>query len=151
MIPFYVDLLDRFHQLHADIEQALQPLPLEALDWQPGPDMNSISVLIVHLTGAERFLVGDIIMGDPSNRNREAEFLASGLIKNDLLNMLHEKEAYLKAAFEDLKLSDLETSRLHPRHGNQVSVAWALTHALEHSAAHLGHIQLTVQLWQLRS
>ncbi len=151
MIPFYVDLLDRFHQLHADIEQALQSLPLEALDWQPGPDMNSISVLIVHLTGAERFLVGDIIIGDPSNRNREAEFSAVGLTKYDLFNLLHEKEAYLKAAFEDLKLSDLETSRLHPRHGNQVSVAWALTHALEHSAAHLGHIQLTVQLWQLRS
>jgi hypothetical protein len=110
--------------------------------------MNSINVLVVHLTGAERFLIGDIIMGDPSNRNREAEFGASGLSKDDLLRLLHEKEAYLKTAFEVLKLSDLETTRQHPRHGNQVSVTWALTHALEHAAVHLGHIQLTAQLHQ---
>jgi hypothetical protein len=45
----------------------------------------------------------------------------------------------------------LETERTHPRHGNQVSVAWALLHALEHAATHVGHIQLTVQLWHQKS
>jgi len=148
MISFYADLLDRFHDLHADIENALELLPQAAMGWTPGPDMNSVSVLTVHLTGAERFLVGDVVMGDPSNRNREAEFQGSAWDKNDLLRRLVETEAYLKRAFEDMKLSDLETTRLHPRHGGQVSVAWALTHALEHTASHLGHIQITAQLWQ---
>lgn len=150
MIPFYSDLLNRFHELHADIEKALEPLPQDAMGWQPEPDMNSISVLIVHLTGAERFLVGDIVMGESSNRDREAEFHVAGLDKNELLGRLTEAEAYLKAAFEKMKLSDLETSRIHPRHGRQVSVAWALLHSLEHTGNHLGHIQLTAQLWQQR-
>jgi hypothetical protein len=149
MLPFYKDLLDRFHELHTEIEQILETLPPDALDWAPVQEMNSVSVLVTHLTGAERFLIGDVIMGDPSNRNREAEFKVAGLKKADLIRRLTETEAYIKSAFEKMSLADLETQRTHPRHGNQVTVAWAILHALEHAATHLGHIQLTVQLWNL--
>jgi hypothetical protein len=151
MLPFYEALADRFHELHGDIQHDLDTLPSEALDWKPGPEMNSVSVIIVHLTGAERFLSGDVIMQDPSNRNREAEFSIAGMSKADLIQRLTDTEAYLTAAFEKLSLSDLETERIHPRHGNQVSVAWALLHALEHAATHVGHIQITVQMWHQKS
>ncbi|OGN95230.1 MAG: hypothetical protein A2Z71_07820 [Chloroflexi bacterium RBG_13_50_21] len=151
MQPYFEALIDRFHELHADIQHDLDALPSEALDWKPGPEMNSVNVIIVHLTGAERFLIGDVIMGDPSNRNREAEFKVAGMNKADLIQRLTETEAYLEAAFEKLSLTDLETSRIHPRHGNQVSVAWALLHALEHTGIHVGHIQLTTQLWHQKS
>ena len=146
--PFYAELFGRFHELHTEIENTLEQLPQEALDWIPAPGMNSANVLIVHLTGAERFLVGDLVMGDPSNRDREAEFAASGWQKNDLLQRLRQTETYIAQAFEKLTLTDLETTRLHPRHGRQVSVTWALTHALEHAALHLGHLQVSAQLWQ---
>jgi uncharacterized damage-inducible protein DinB len=148
---FYEELYSRFHELHADIELALQSLPEEALDWKPGADMNSVSVLVTHLTGAERFLIGDVVMGEPSNRNRDAEFQTEGQTKQDLLQRLSMTDAYLKGAFEKMNLSDLETERIHPRHGNKVSVAFAVLHALEHAATHVGHIGLTVQLWQQKA
>jgi hypothetical protein len=151
MLPFFNELNNRFHELHGDIQHDLEALPPEALDWKPGAEMNSVSVIIVHLTGAERFLIGDIVMQDSSNRNREAEFHIAGMSKADLIHRLTETEAYLTAAFEKLSLSDLETERIHPRHGDQVSVAWALLHALEHTGTHVGHIQLTVQMWQQRT
>jgi uncharacterized damage-inducible protein DinB len=149
MLSFYETLFDRFHELHQEIEKSLEVLPSDALDWKPGDGMNSISVLVVHLTGAERFLMGDIVMGEPSKRDREAEFQVEGLTKEDLIHRLSTAEAYIKGAFEKLSLNDLETQRMHPRHGNQVSVAWAILHALEHTGIHVGHIQLTVQLYQL--
>jgi uncharacterized damage-inducible protein DinB len=149
MIPFYEVLYDRFHELHQEIEQALEALPADVLDWRPGPEMNSISVILTHLTGAERFLIGDVIMGEPSNRNREAEFLVEGLAKQDLLDRLTTVDAYIKWAFEKMSLADLETFRTHPRNGKQVSVSWAILHALEHTGIHLGHIEVTVQLLQL--
>lgn len=149
MLAFYEALYGRFHELHQEIIRVLDTIPSDELDWKPGAEMNSLTVLIVHLTGAERFLVGDVIMGDPSNRNRNAEFTAEGLDKDELLFRLNEVEAYIKNALEQLKLEDLETMRIHPRHGNQVSVGWALLHALEHAANHLGHIQMTAQLWGL--
>ena len=148
MMPFYETLFDRFHELHTGIEQALEALPAAVLDWKPGVEMNSVSVIITHLIGAERFLIGDVVMGEPSNRNREAEFHVAGVSKQDLLQRLTATEDYIKGALEKLSLADLETQRIHPRHGNQVSVAWAILHALEHAATHVGHIQLTVQVWQ---
>lgn len=149
MIPFYEVLYDRFHNLHQEIRKAVEAIPEDSLDWKPNEAMNSVNVLVTHLTGAERFLIGDIIMGESSNRIREAEFQAEGLSRDDLLRCLDDSEAYMKSAFEKLHLNDLETLRVHPHHGRQISVAWALLHALEHSAEHMGHVQLTVQLHQL--
>lgn len=79
MHPFFQDYLDRLQRLHDYIERAIQGLPQTALDWVPGPNMNSLSVLIVHVTGAERYWIGDVVGRDPSGRDREAEFRAQGL------------------------------------------------------------------------
>ncbi len=147
MVPFYETLSGRFHNLHQGILNNLQSLPDEALDWIPGQEMNSVSVIIVHLAGSERFLVGDVIMHDPSNRDRNAEFLSKGMTKADLTRRLENTEAYMKSAFEKLSLDDLAAERLHPREGT-VSVAWALLHALDHAAEHTGHIEMTAQLWR---
>ena len=151
MKPFYEILYGRFHELHLELEKALDALPEEALDWVPVLGMNSASVLITHLTGAERFLIGDVVMGEPSNRDRDAEFKAHGLSRQDLQGRLALTDAYIRVAFENLSLADLETERLNPRHGKMVSTAWAILHALEHAGIHLGHIEMTVQLWHQRT
>ncbi len=151
MLPIYEALLDQFHELHEQIRNDLNALPNEALDWVPGHEMNSVSVIITHLTGAERFLIGDVVMQDPSNRNRDAEFSVKGLSKSDLFRRLDDTEAYIKKAFEKLTQEDLSAERLHPRHGELVKVAWAVLHALQHAATHVGQIQITTQLWHQRS
>ena len=119
MIPFFEALFDRFHELHTEIEQALDALPRESLDWKPGPEMNSLSVLVVHLTGGERFWIGDIVMDDSSNRNRGEEFHVAGLDTSVLKHHLKKTGTYIKAAFETLILQDLETSRLTPPYGKK--------------------------------
>lgn len=37
---------------------------------------------------------------------------------------------------------------LHTDDGQKFSVSWSLLHVLDHTAIHLGHIQLTRQLWE---
>jgi uncharacterized damage-inducible protein DinB len=151
MQKFSEILFDRFHQLHSDIGEALAGLPEEAMDWKPGPDMNSVSVLIVHLAGAERYWIGDVAHGDPSNRDREAEFRAIGLDKAALNKLLADLDIYSKATFETLELADLEKLRFSPRDNRQFSVGWAIAHALEHTATHLGHVQILRQLWERKA
>lgn len=146
MQPFFKDLFDRFHELHSEIEKNLDGLPQEALDWQPGPEMNSICVLVIHLTGAERFWIGDVVMGDSSNRDREAEFQAKGLEAEVLIQQIKQVEAYITTAFEKIDLQDLKKLRRNPRNGRELTVTWAIIHALEHTAIHLGHIQIMRQL-----
>lgn len=112
--------------------------------------MNSICVLIVHVTGAERYWIGDVVARDLSGRDREAEFREQGLDAATLKELLNDTLAYSRGVLEGLTLQDLETPRISPRDGHKFTVAWSLAHALEHTALHIGHIQVTRQLWEQR-
>jgi uncharacterized damage-inducible protein DinB len=147
METFYQDCLNRFQELHARIEQAIEGLAPEALDWAPGPRFNSFCVLVVHLTGAERYWIGDVIAGDPSGRDRASEFEARGLDGEALQKRLRDTLGYVRSALEELQVEDLERLRISPRNGQEFTVGWALAHTLEHTAIHLGHIQLTRKVW----
>jgi uncharacterized damage-inducible protein DinB len=145
--PFFVDYLERLQSLHQEILEALQDLPQEALDWVPGPELNPLGVLVVHLTGAERYWIGDVVAREPSGRVREAEFQVQGLDVAALQGRLADTLAYARRVLENLTFQDLETARHAPIWGDEVSAGWALAHALEHTALHTGQIQITRQLW----
>lgn len=148
MQTFFKEYLSLVEDCHNHILEALDGLPSAALDWVPGPDMNSISVLVFHLTGAERFWIGDVAMQETSNRDRDAEFRVREIDVDVLRKRLSETLEYAQRALETMSLQDLETSRHSPRDGRNVAVSWALLHALEHATLHLGQIQLTRQLWE---
>ena len=148
MDQFFASYLMELEWLHADIKTALRELPSAALAWEPGQEMNSIGVLVVHLTGAERFLVGDIAAGEPSGRDRPAEFRTQGLDVQALEARLDTSYAYTQEVFSRLSLNDLSKPGFAPHHGETVSIGWALLHALSHTGLHLGQIQLTRQLWE---
>ena len=143
-------MLEHFRELHNEALKAMDVLPAEALDWSPGPEMNSISVLIMHISGSERYWVGDVVRGDPSFRNREAEFQTRGMDVAALKQRLLDLDAYEAAALEPLRVRDMESFKVSPRDGRSVTVAWALLHALEHTAVHVGHIEVLTQQWKLR-
>ncbi len=67
MKPFFESLFSQFQAMHDEIRQVITDLPVEALDWKPGDDMNSMTVLVVHVCGSERYWVGDVVLGEPSN------------------------------------------------------------------------------------
>jgi len=151
MESFYMDYLNSLQELHDEIRNAIKGLPQEALDWTPGMEINSLGVLVIHLTGAERYWIGDVVAGKPSERDREAEFKAKGASQQELLERLDANEALIRVVLEPLTLPDLEQPRTSPRNARSVTVAWALCHVLKHTALHLGHIQITRQLWDQRS
>ena len=142
---FYEDYLNNLNELHSDIENALDGLTPTALDWVPQLGMNSIGVMVFHLTGAERYLIGEVIIGDHSGRDRDAEFKVQGMELNALLKRLADTRAYISGVLEGSTLADLETRRMF-RHQREVTVGWVLGHALKHTATHMGQIQLTREL-----
>ena len=149
MQTFFSDYLNLLQDCHNGILQAIDGLPADALDWVPGQDMNSISVLVFHTTGSVRFWIGDIAELEPSHRDRDAEFRVRGVGTDDLKKRLTENLEYARAALEKMSLKDLETVRALPD-GREHTIGWALLHALEHATSHLGQIQITRQLWEQR-
>jgi uncharacterized damage-inducible protein DinB len=150
MDQIFKDYVDLFARLHANCKDLISGLSQQSLDWSPGEGMNSICVLVTHLTGAERYWIGDVAMGKPSGRNREDEFLAKELSAEELVKKLDDSLVNIQVAFERLMVDDLSKMRVSPRDGREFSIGWAISHALEHTALHVGHIQITRQLWDER-
>jgi uncharacterized damage-inducible protein DinB len=148
---FFADYLDRLENLHADVAAAIEGLPQQALDWAPGREMNSLSVLVVHLTGAERYWIGDVVAGESSERDRAAEFEVRGLGAEELIRRLTDSLAYVRGVLQELTLQDLAQTRTSPRDRGPCTVGWAVAHVLGHTALHTGHIELTRQLWQMQA
>ncbi len=144
---FFDEYLSVLENCHKNILSTVEDLPQPALDWCPGTGMNSIAVLIYHLTGAERFWTGDVVDQTPSGRDREAEFKVSNVGLDVLRDRLSTSLNYIRGAVAKLSLADLAEKRLTPD-GRIVTVTWALLHAVEHSSLHLGHIEVTRQMWQ---
>lgn len=150
MEQLFSDLSERFEFVYKAIETAVADLPAEALDWKPGPDMNSIAVLLAHTSGAWRYWVGDVAGDLPSGRVRADEFETRGVDAADMLGRLRAALDTSREVLSGLDLARLAETRTAGMFDEQRSVGWALLHALEHTALHAGHIQMTRQLWDQR-
>ena len=150
MLQLFKDYSDCLETLYNEFKKTIDGLPKEALDWVPGTEMNSLCVIVVHVTGSTRFWMGDIVANEDSNRDRDAEFRTQGVDMAELKDRLESGMAYMKRVFEGLTLEDLETICVLPQDGRKITKGWAICHVLEHVANHLGHAQVTRQMWEQR-
>ena len=150
MLQLFKDYSDCLETLYNEFKKTIDGLSKEALDWVPGTEMNSLCVIVVHVTGSTRYWMGDIVAQDDSNRDRDAEFRTQGVDLVELIDRLDSGLAYIKRVFEGLTLEDLETICVLPQDGREITKGWAICHVLEHVANHLGHAQVTRQMWEQR-
>ncbi len=146
-IASYLALLDDQRRQVIDL---LVDVPAEALNWRPLPDhdvhvTNSLAVLAAHIAGAERFWIAETIGGYPTTRDRDAEFRTEVTVPDPLVLRLKAAGEETKAVLATLTAERLEdTVRVHDR---EAPVRWGILHVIDHSAVHLGHMQITYQLW----
>ena len=147
MQAFFADVIRRLEDLHADYRQYLGGLTSEQLDWTPGAETNSLCVLAVHVTAAERFWIG-IAIDDVIERDRPAEFRAAGYQLDALESRFDTNITYYNNAFDSQSVKRLEemVSFEFLDRSIECSRGWALLHALDHTAEHLGHAGMTRQL-----
>jgi len=151
MNPELQTYLDRIENLRAQISELLAGLPAEALNWRPveGEDdhaTNSLGALATHVAGAEHFWIAEVIGGRAQTREREAEFRAQATDAAALVRLLAEVGAESREVLA--AYSDDDLSQTRQREGRTITVRWALLHVVDHTALHLGHMQLTYQLWR---
>jgi hypothetical protein len=138
----------RLQELIKDFDAVLDGLPQAALDWSPGPELNSLTVLATHSVGSTRYWVGDVVAGDPSGRVRESEFQTTGVDAAQLRQRLAALLEYVRGVLSGLTLADLEQEHFATSRNGNVTAAFGLLHALAHLAEHVGHAQVTRQLWE---
>jgi uncharacterized damage-inducible protein DinB len=143
----FVDYLQRLEDLQDRLHQAVEELPAEAIDWSPGAQMNSVAVLLAHITGVLDEGI-DLALDNPPHRVRAQEFQTRGVPGAELLRRLDLALDHARGSLPRLGLADLAQERKDE--DGMITCGWALLHALEHAYLHLGHLQVTCQVWRQR-
>lgn len=146
--------LSFLNDLRSQVKTLLEGVPKEALDWRPLDGQgelatNSMAVMTIHLAGSEAFWIKEIIGRQSIHRDRDAEFVIKGLGFSELAAKMETGAKDTPAILSSLTPAQLEETRKF--RDRTVTVRWAILHLIEHFAMHVGHMQLTRQLWQAKS
>jgi uncharacterized damage-inducible protein DinB len=150
MNPEVHSYLQRIDDLRGLVGQLLADLPVEALNYRPiksgrGHEANSLAVLATHIAGAEHFWIGEVVGRGPATRDRDAEFTIAASGSEPLLRLLEDTGSETRVVLSGLSSEDLDGVR--EARGRTIPVRWCILHVVDHTALHLGHMQLTYQLW----
>jgi uncharacterized damage-inducible protein DinB len=158
--------LQHIEDLRGQVRDLITDLPAEALNWRPLPSSvppasggeerggtNSLAVLATHIAGAEHFWIGEVVGGGPPTRDRDAEFAAQASDASELVCLLEDTGVETREVFATLAETDpsspsgqsLDGTR--QVRGRTIPVRRCILHVIDHTALHLGHMQLTYQLW----
>lgn len=121
-------------------ERAFRQIPDENLNWSPGEESNSISVIVKHLHGNMLSRWTDFLNSDGEKewRQRDAEFESDGFSREVLNKKWKEGWQCLFDALESLEQDDLEKIIYIRNQGH--SVIEAINRQLAHYACHVGQI-----------
>lgn len=154
--PFLPATLSLLRTLVDGIFDQLDGVPDDDLvTWLPRDgmrDVNTFFALATHTVGAGEFWILEAAGGRPVDRNRAEEFRARGT----LADLRARYERWLEATeavfatLDDERLASIYERPADPARGLSAARrtrAECIAHALEHTAVHLGHLQLQRQLW----
>lgn len=127
------------------LERCLDTLDEDDVWWRPNDASNSIGNLMLHLDGSTRAWVLRVAGGRQVVRDRDAEFSDRGPIaKAALLARLRATLAEVDEVLSALTEQTLLERRDSPQ--GEVTVLWAVLHAVEHFAMHTGQIIVLTKL-----
>jgi uncharacterized damage-inducible protein DinB len=111
-----------------------------------GPDTTAVAALVVHCCGVAEYWLGHVALGDPSERDRDAEFATVASVAE-----LHERVTAVRVVVASC-LDRLEgdggtdpTGR-PPVWGGLRSDAAIVLHVVEELFQHLGHAELSANV-----
>jgi hypothetical protein len=154
-----------FTNMAGDIELLLDDLPAEALLWKPfehspwrGPS-GSLGWLIAHAVSSTYYLLrraewtmGRIAWDAVDGDEGSDEFGPANHDPGYLRARAHRMLDYVHLLLDSLTPHDLDATRPHPMQpARQLTVRYDIQHAFEHMSRHIGHAELTRQLWAMQS
>ncbi len=148
--PFLPSCIQLFHYYKGLADKAMAKLSHEQFYAKPGPDDNSIAIILQHMAGNmvsrwTDFLTTD---GEKPDRQRDAEFTEQQLDKDQLLAFWESGWACLFNALEALEESQLK--QIVYIRNEAHTVEGAILRQLGHLPYHVGQIVYLAK-WQLTS
>jgi uncharacterized damage-inducible protein DinB len=127
------------------IERCLEALSDEDVWWRASDGSNSIGNLLLHLEGSTRTWIMSVAGGSQVERDRQQEFDEREQIpRSELMARLRRTLAEADEVLARLDAEALPERRQSP--WEEVTVLWAIYHAVEHFAMHAGQIIMLAKM-----
>lgn len=149
-----------FAEKYAELNELLEGLPTEGLLWKPlerSPwkgEVASVGWLTAHAVSSTVYLLrraewilGRREWGDVDGDEGPEEFGPANHDPAYLRARVQRTHAYANEFLESLTQDDLAASRQQPKRPRVRSVRYDIHHSIEHMSQHIGHAQLTRQLY----
>lgn len=154
-----------FTEKFEELQQLLLDLPATALLWKPfeqspwqGP-ASSLGLIIAHSVSSTVYLLrrAEWILGRlewhalDGDEGKE-EFGPANHDPAYLQARIQRAQNFVNILLDTLSEADLNSSRAHPKRPDRIfTLRYDVQHAIEHMSQHIGHGQLTRQLWALQA
>ena len=111
-----------------------------------GPDTTSVAALVVHCCGVAEYWLGHVALGDPSERDRDAEFAARASVA-ELRERVDGARVVVVRCLDRLERGGgTAPTRRPPLWGGETSDAAIVLHVVEELFQHLGHAELSADV-----
>jgi hypothetical protein len=141
-------------KLTAESFDQIDGVPVEDVNnWRPAlglEDINTFFALLTHSISSGEYWLLAVAAERPSHRDRPSEFIATG----DIAALRDRADAWLaksEALLDGFTADDYArvVSYIRVISGEQATdtIANCVVHAVDHTANHLGHLQLQRQIW----
>lgn len=145
---------DRLSTQVREFLDALDGIPEDDLNsWKPsaeqqgGGAMNTLATLAVHVVAAARWRIEEQTFDIPFPRDRENEFSATATRAeiDELFSTMLSEFRQLIASGQEVDFTSLPGTP-HDDHPDRTRLDWLMS-AIDHTALHVGHVQIHRQLW----
>ena len=145
-VKVYLDAMDG---LRRNLRGMLASMDSEELNWKPLPgDANSLYAIIAHMCAGEFNNVGKRISGQAVEPGYADTFHEEGDDPNELVQRLDHLEQVTHSVLEGLTSEDMDRALPSAGSGPSRTVREILSAQLRHQNLHLGHIEITKQLYE---
>jgi hypothetical protein len=152
------DFLATFERLTEHLMENLRRVPAESLDWRPGPDTNSMWAIGTHAISACRHWLVAVVAREPNPRDRESEFRSTAVELAQLEEFAERWLGDARRILPNMSTAEFDapcnlaaTTGITFRTSEPLTCRAALLHAVDHIGIHIGHVELTAQLWRLQA
>lgn len=148
-IAEYAKLL---HDQRDAMLETVKDLPDAAVDWTPMPqDTSSLSMMALHGTGHLRRFLVENVTGREIEYDRAAAFASKGMGAAKLAETIRATYDMAEKALQSVDPETLDRPKLytinHPIKGTTATPGYGIHFSMGHVWMHIGHMQLTRQLW----
>jgi uncharacterized damage-inducible protein DinB len=122
----------------------LEDLDADQLRWRPTPDANSLGAIVVHLGYAERLWVRVFFAGQAMDMTwRQHMFeLPDGWTVDEVVAFYRAETTAADAVLDAASSFDLAAAS----EARPTTLRWVVTHVIEETARHVGHMDITREL-----